>query len=119
MDDELVDATGKRKRHDGRDPWAVVTRERVLAESEIRDVAPGRIDGAGGGEPGVGAMVLVVLERLRNDPQGRFESVWCEVTAVDEEGIDAVLDNQPTWIRGISSGDPIRFGREHVLRVAG
>lgn len=119
MDDELVDATGKRKRHDGRDPWAVVTRERVLAETEVREVAPGRIDGDLGREIGVGAMVLIVLERLRNDPQGRFESVWCEVTAVDGDQLEAVLDNQPTWIRGISSGDPIRFAREHVLRVAG
>ncbi len=116
MDDEgeLTDASGKRKRHDGRDPWAVVARARVEAEAEIRQVVPGRVDG---GEPTPGDSVLIVLERLRNDPQGRFEAVWCEVTAIGED-IEAALDNQPTWIRGISSGDVIRFGRDAVLRVA-
>jgi hypothetical protein len=118
MDDELVDATGKRKRHDGRDPWAVVSRERVLAEAVIREAVPGRLDPIDDGALAVGAMILIVLERLRNDPQGRYESVWCEVTAVDGEVIDAVLDNQPTWIRGISSGDPIQLTRDGVLRVS-
>lgn len=116
MDDEgeLTDSSGKRKRHDGRDPWAVVPRARVEAEAEIRDGVPGRIEG---GDPGVGQSVLIVLERLRNDPQGRFEAVWCEIVAVGEV-IEATLDNQPTWIRGISSGDAIQFGPEAVLRVA-
>ena len=114
MDDELTDASGKRKRHDGRDPWAVVVRERVLGDDQIREVVPGRIDA---GDPSAGQSVLIVLERLRNDPQGRFEAIWCEVVAVDGDRIEAVLDNQPTWIRGISSGDPITFERECVLRL--
>jgi len=117
MDDDIRDAgTGKPRRHDGRDPWVVLSRARVAGDATIREAVPGTI-----GEPGevaTGDGVLVVLERQMKDAQGRHEAIWCEVMAVDAEGLDAVFDNQPTWIRGVSSGDPVRLTREQVLRVA-
>lgn len=120
MDDDLTDAsTGKRKRHDGKDPWLVLTREAVLADEAIRALVPGPI----AKEPEAlaadhGDGILIVLERQRLDPQGRHEALWCEVASVDGELYGCVLDNQPTWIRGLSSGDPLTVSREQVLRVA-
>lgn len=123
MDDDIRDAgTGKPRRHDGRDPWVVLSRERVAGDATIREAVPGSIAAAGevGEAPSVaeGDGVLVVLERQMNDAQGRHEAVWCEVMAVDMDGLDAVFDNQPTWIRGVSSGDPVRLRLDQVLRVA-
>lgn len=118
MDDDLFDASsGKKKRHDGRDPWAAVTRARVLAEPELRAFVPGSIVADLPARWPPGAMVLILLERLRNDEQGRFEAVWCEVMDDDGRDLELVLDNQPTWIRGLASGDIVRAPHEAVLRV--
>ncbi len=120
MDDDIRDAgTGKPRRHDGRDPWVVLSRDRVASDATVREAVPGSIAAIGeAGDVAAGDCVLVVLERQMNDAQGRHEAVWCEVMAVDADGLDAVFDNQPTWIRGVSSGDPVRLTLEQVLRVA-
>ena len=106
-DDDIGEVGGKPKRHHGRDPWSVAARP----------------DGADlPNMPSVGDFVALQFVRERNDAQGRFEELWVEVTAVEVAAdgtpeFAAALDNQPTWIRGLSAGDPVRFTAAQVLAV--
>lgn len=122
MDDDALDApqNGRPRRHDGRDPWSLVTRAEAARDPAARaevtaDLSRERPSEAG--LPAPGDAVAVLLRRDRNDAQGRFEEVWLEVTAVDGEAIAAVFDSQPTWVRGVSSGDPLTLGPEHILTI--
>jgi hypothetical protein len=114
MDEELIDAGGKPRRHDGKDPWSLVPLDEL--DETLRGLVPGRI------EPpqvlGEGDAVLLLFRRERLDLQGRHEALWVEVTSVEGASVEGVMDNQPTWIRGLASGDPIRFELRHVLRRA-
>ncbi len=101
-DDELVDAGGKPKRHHGRDPWSIALRPGDLATPRA---------------PSVGDFVALDLVRERNDAQGRHEELWVEVTAVNGDAFEATLDNQPTYIRGLSPGDPVSFVLGQVRQV--
>ncbi|MBL8784191.1 MAG: DUF2314 domain-containing protein [Deltaproteobacteria bacterium] len=120
MEDDIIDAkTGKPRRHDGRDAWAFVTREAARALGDLGPhVAPIRWD-RDPGAPSVGGYALLVMERKSPDAQGRFEGVWVEVTGQEGERWEGVLDNQPTWIRGVSSGDKVAFGLDHVMLARG
>ena len=101
-DDEPVDLGGKPKRHHGRDPWSVALRPGDMATPRV---------------PNVGDFVAIELVRERNDLQGRNEELWVEVTAVNGERFEATLDNQPTYIRGLSPGDPVSFVFAQVREV--
>lgn len=112
MEDDIIDAkTGKPRRHDGRDPWSLLDRDaaRALPELDVKVAsdAPTIV---------VGGYVEVVLVRERNDPQGRYEALWVEVTGADESGFAGTFDNQPTWVRGLAAGDALRFEAKHVMR---
>lgn len=116
MDDESFEGhqNGKPRRHDGRDPWSFVTRERVrdaLAETTSVDL---RADPP---EPRPGDVIVVVIERARNDAQGRHEELWLEVVSIDGDVITATFDSQPTYVRGVSAGDSVTLGRAQVLAV--
>jgi len=116
MDDDITDLkTGKPRRHDGKDPWSLMPRVEVLARADLGDFVPAGLP-AGVGAITVGGYAQVVIVRERADPQGRYEALWVEVTGADEQGFAGVWDNQPTWVRGVSSGDPLRFEARHVLR---
>lgn len=119
MDDDLLDArTGHHRRHDGRDPWSLMTRAEALVRRDLGEHVPS-LPPEAPGPIAVGGYVLLLLVRERADLQGRYEALWAEVTGQDDLGFDAVLDNQPTWIRGLASGDAIRFEGRHVLRFRG
>ncbi len=116
MEDDIIDPkTGKPRRHDGRDPWSLMARDEVLARTDLGDFVPP----AGADAPSaiaVGGYAQVVLVRERADPQGRYEALWVELTGTDETGFTAVFDNQPTWVRGLAAGDPLRLEARHILR---
>lgn len=101
-EDELVDAGGKPKRHHGRDPWSVASRPADMPAPRV---------------PCVGDFVALEFVRERNDPQGRSEELWVEVTGADGHAFEATLDNQPTFIRGLSPGEPVRFALAQVRHV--
>ncbi|MCC6624162.1 MAG: hypothetical protein IT385_23125 [Deltaproteobacteria bacterium] len=116
MDDESFEGhqNGRPRRHDGRDPWSFVSRERVGATppgttSADLTVAPP--------EPQPGDVIVVVIERERQDAQGRYEELWLEVEAVDGDTITALFDSQPTYVRGISAGDRTTLPRACALAV--
>jgi hypothetical protein len=115
MDDDILDSrTGKPRRHDGRDPWSLMPRAEALARSDLGAFVPPLGDAPEA--IAVGGYALLLFERQRADLQGRYEALWVEVTGADESGFAALLDNQPTWIRGLSAGDALRFEARHVLR---
>jgi hypothetical protein len=116
MDDDLTDATGRPRRHDGRDPWSLVPRELLEVDASLRALVPGAIAAPDSLAPG--DVVLLLFTRERLDPQGRHEALWVEVEAVEGDEVQGVMDNQPTWIRGLAAGDPIRFAHGHILRRA-
>ena len=119
MDDDILDArTGKPRRHDGKDPWSLMPREEALARGDLGEHVPALARGAPGAVS-IGGYALLVFVRERADTQGRYEALWVEVTGADAAGYDAVLDNQPTWIRGLASGDAVRFEARHVLAFRG
>lgn len=116
MDDDLLDTrTGHHRRHDGRDPWSLMSREEALARTDLGEHVP-PLPQEAPGPIAVGGYVLLLFVRERADPQGRYEALWAEVTGADALGHDAVLDNQPTWIRGLAAGDVVRFEARHALR---
>ena len=116
MEDEHIDPkTGKPRRHDSKDPWSLMAHDVALGV-ELGPFVPPLPTGEVG-EPRVGDFVLVVMVRERNDPQGRYEALWVEVTGRDGGAFDGVFDNQPTWVRGVASGDAVRFEQRHVMRV--
>jgi len=119
MDDDLLDArTGHHRRHDGRDPWSLMPRDQALARADLGEHVP-PIPADAPGPIAIGGYVLLLFVRERADLQGRYEALWAEVTGEDALGFDAALDNQPTWIRGLASGDALRFEARHVLRYRG
>lgn len=67
--------------------------------------------------PCVGDFVALELVRERNDLQGRNEELWVEVTAANGDAFEATLDNQPTYIRGLSPGDSVSFVLAQVRQV--
>jgi hypothetical protein len=101
-DDELGEAGGTPRRHHGRDPWSIAPRPEAMATPRA---------------PAVGDFVALELIRERTDWQGRSEELWVEVTAVDGDAFEGTLDNQPTWIRGLSPGDRVQFGLADVRQV--
>jgi|GEM_PF-1619291 len=116
MEDDILDPkTGKPRRHDGKDPWSLMPRDEVLARSDLGDFVPNGAP-AEVGPISVGGYAQVVIVRERADVQGRYEALWVEVTDAHDAGFSAVWDNQPTYVRGVASGDPLRFEARHVLR---
>lgn len=116
MEDDILDPkTGKPRRHDGKDPWSLMPRDEVLARSDLGDFVPA---GTPAEAPAisVGGYAQVVIVRERADLQGRYEALWIEVTGQDDSGFTAVWDNQPTYVRGLASGDALRFEARHALR---
>ncbi len=117
MDDEAFEGhqNGRPRRHDGRDPWSLVARAEVLASPELLAAlsdapAPTSL------VPAVGDTVAVLLRRERSDLQGRHEEVWLELTAGGGARLEAVFDSQPTYVRGLSAGDPLTPSEADVLR---
>lgn len=122
MDDEAFEGhqNGRPKRHDGRDPWSLLTRDAVAAEPEAR--AASTVDlGREVGLATAGDAVAVMLKRERDDTQGRYEEIWLEVTGVDASTtpttLQAVFDSQPTYVRGVSSGDALTLTSAQILAV--
>ncbi len=117
MEDDILDPkTGKPRRHDGKDPWSLMPRDEVRARSDLGDFVPKNVP-EHAGTITIGGYVEVVIVRERADLQGRYEALWLEVTGLDGELYEAVFDNQPTWVRGVASGDVVRFEARHVLRA--
>ena len=114
MDDESFEGhqNGRPRRHDGRDPWLVVPRARVFAELPSSTTAP---PGVAPAIPAPGDLVSVLIERAREDTQGRHEEIWLEVVGLDGDTIHATFDSQPTYVRGISAGDALTIDMAHVL----
>jgi len=118
MDDEAFEGhqNGKPRRHDGRDPWSFVPRARAVSELAAFTTAdPTRAPRA----VVAGDAIAVLIERERHDTQGRYEEVWLDVEAVEGDVIHATFDSQPTYVRGVSSGDPVRLEAAAVLTVRG
>jgi len=116
MEDDILDPkTGKPRRHDGKDPWSLMPRDEVRARSDLGVFVPPDAP-AEVGPITVGGYAQVVIVRERADIQGRYEALWIEVTGADGDGFAAVWDNQPTYVRGLASGDALRFEARHVLR---
>jgi hypothetical protein len=100
MDGEPGEA-GTRRRHDGKDPWH-------LAPAPVAWPDP----------IAAGDLVALRFVRERDDHQGREEELWVRVVGRAEGGgWTAELDNQPTYIRGLSDGAEVAFGPEHVFKV--
>lgn len=117
MANDIIDPrTGKPRRHDGRDPWSFMTREEALAATDELGLHVPPLPSEAPPPVSPGGFVLLVVVRERPDPQGRHEAVWVEVTGADDDGFTGVLDNQPTWVRGLASGDTVRFQQRHVMR---
>jgi len=104
---------GKPKRHDGKDPWSLVTRAELAERDDARAVVSqlGVVE-----QVAVGDAVAVVICRERDDTQGRYEEIWLEVTNVGDDLV-AIFDSQPTYVRGVSPGDALVLTREHVVAV--
>jgi len=100
MEGEQGEARTRSRRHDGKDPWSV-------------SLAPAPFDGP----IAAGDLVALNFNRLSVDHQGREELLWVAVVSMAGDTIDGVLDNQPTWIRGLSDGDGVTFERAHIIRV--
>jgi len=117
MDDESFEGhqNGRPRRHDGRDPWTFVTRDRVRAE--LARVTSADVSDAEPPEVRAGDVVVAIVERARNDDQGRHEEVWLEVESVDGDTLSVTFDSQPTWVRGVSAGDRTTLARACVLGV--
>lgn len=115
MEDDILDPkTGKPRRHDGKDPWSLMPRDEVRARTDLGTFVPSGLP-AEVGPITVGGYAQVVIVRERADLQGRYEALWVEVTGQDAEGFDALWDNQPTYVRGLASGDPLRFEARHAI----
>lgn len=100
MDGEPGEA-GTRRRHDGKDPWHLATVD-VPYPDPIA----------------AGDLVALRFVRDRDDHQGREEELWVRVVGPrDAGGWRGELDNQPTYIRGLSDGAEIVFGPDHVIKV--
>ena len=48
---------------------------------------------------------------------GTNEWLWTEVTAMSEDSITAILQNQPNHIPGIKLGDKLTFGFDRIFTV--
>ncbi len=115
MEDDILDPkTGKPRRHDGKDPWSLMARDEVRARTDLGPFVPSDVPSELGPIT-VGGFAQVVIVREREDLQGRYEALWIEVTGQDEHGFEAVWDNQPTYVRGLASGDPLRFQASQVI----
>lgn len=105
-----------------RDAWSLVPLDAVPAEGlgpHVPDAPPPAAAVRGGLAVGALAAVVVRREASAAEVQGLYERLWVEVVGRDGDRYRGALENQPTFVRGLSNGDPLTFGPEHVFAVMG
>jgi len=110
-----------RRHREVRDTWWLVEVAGDRAEGFGAHVPPEPIPEEAvrrGLGPGGLAALVFARETAFDDELGKYERLWVEVSEVDGEGgYVGNLDNQPTFIRGLTHGAEVRFHAGHVFGV--
>lgn len=61
--------------------------------------------------------IVKLVFGLADPDEVSAERLWVLVDGVDPAGFQGVLDSAPAYIEGLSEGDVIEFGAEHIIEI--
>lgn len=63
--------------------------------------------------------VKLIFRFDSEDPEApNAERMWVELTEIDGQKFEGVLDNDPAYIKDLQCGDPLSFKEKHIIQVS-